>query len=156
MKPIPVSEFSSHVERLHADRDKLFEMEYEVGAYSTVHVYMCMHVMFLNTFHLVNHDEVSFWGDSNIVHFSTSFMCYELTFILGKFSLKHSLCIHNKLEELLLLCKRAHLFVQSLSKQPQSSHAIADIPHNKQKNRFANIFPCKSIIIMTVRYTNHK
>ena len=30
MKPIPVSEFSSHVERLHADRDKLFEMEYEV------------------------------------------------------------------------------------------------------------------------------
>ena len=31
MKPIPVSEFSSHVERLHADRDKLFEMEYEVS-----------------------------------------------------------------------------------------------------------------------------
>ena len=26
-------EFSSHVERLHADRDKLFEMEYEVSAY---------------------------------------------------------------------------------------------------------------------------
>ena len=34
MKPIPVSEFSSHVERLHADRDKLFEMEYEVSAYT--------------------------------------------------------------------------------------------------------------------------
>ena len=31
MKAIPVSEFSSHVERLHADRDKLFEMEYEVS-----------------------------------------------------------------------------------------------------------------------------
>ena len=31
VKPIPVSEFSSHVERLHADRDKLFEMEYEVN-----------------------------------------------------------------------------------------------------------------------------
>ena len=31
VKPIPVSEFSSHVERLHADRDKLFEMEYEVS-----------------------------------------------------------------------------------------------------------------------------
>ena len=31
MKPIPVSEFSKHVERLHADRDKLFEMEYEVS-----------------------------------------------------------------------------------------------------------------------------
>ena len=30
VKPVPVSEFSSHVERLHADRDKLFEMEYEV------------------------------------------------------------------------------------------------------------------------------
>ena len=34
MKPIPVSEFSNHVERLHADRDKLFEMEYEVSACS--------------------------------------------------------------------------------------------------------------------------
>ena len=34
MKPIPVSEFSGHVERLHADRDKLFEMEYEVSACS--------------------------------------------------------------------------------------------------------------------------
>jgi hypothetical protein len=31
VKPIPVSEFSGHVERLHADRDKLFEMEYEVS-----------------------------------------------------------------------------------------------------------------------------
>ena len=31
-KPIPLSEFSSHVERLHADRDKLFEMEYEVSS----------------------------------------------------------------------------------------------------------------------------
>ena len=34
MKPIPVSEFNNHVERLHADRDKLFEMEYEVSAHS--------------------------------------------------------------------------------------------------------------------------
>ena len=31
VKPIPVSEFSGHVERLHTDRDKLFEMEYEVS-----------------------------------------------------------------------------------------------------------------------------
>ena len=31
VKPISVSEFSGHVERLHADRDKLFEMEYEVS-----------------------------------------------------------------------------------------------------------------------------
>ena len=30
-KPVPVSEFSGHVERLHADRDKLFEMEYAVS-----------------------------------------------------------------------------------------------------------------------------
>ena len=39
VKPIPVSEFSSHVERLHADRDKLFEMEYEV----CVCICVCMH-----------------------------------------------------------------------------------------------------------------
>ena len=31
VKPIPVSEFSIHVEKLHADRDKLFEMEYMVN-----------------------------------------------------------------------------------------------------------------------------
>ena len=31
VKPIPVSEFSIHVEKLHADRDKLFEMEYTVN-----------------------------------------------------------------------------------------------------------------------------
>ena len=30
-KAVPVSEFSRHVERLHDDRDKLFEMEYEVS-----------------------------------------------------------------------------------------------------------------------------
>ena len=33
--------------------------------------------------------------------------------------------------------------MQSVSKQPQSTHSVADIPHNKLKNRFANIFPCK-------------
>ena len=42
MKPIPVSEFSSHVERLHADRDKLFEMEYEVSIYNVVCVCVCV------------------------------------------------------------------------------------------------------------------
>ena len=31
MKTIPVSEFCNHVEQLHADRDKLFEMEYTVS-----------------------------------------------------------------------------------------------------------------------------
>jgi hypothetical protein len=36
VKPIPVSEFSGHAERLHADRDKLFEMEYEVSTYTMV------------------------------------------------------------------------------------------------------------------------
>ena len=41
VKPIPVSEFSSHVERLHADRDKLFEMEYEVSG-MCVCVYVCV------------------------------------------------------------------------------------------------------------------
>ena len=37
MKPIPVSKFSSHVDRLHADRDKLFEMENEVSG-------VCVHM----------------------------------------------------------------------------------------------------------------
>ena len=69
MKPIPVSEFSGHVERLHADRDKLFEMEYEVSAYTIaiiiivstiwcvcggcIYEYVCMHV-----FRSVNHDKL--------------------------------------------------------------------------------------------------
>ena len=29
-KPVPLSEFSSHVDRLHEDRDRLFELEYKV------------------------------------------------------------------------------------------------------------------------------
>jgi hypothetical protein len=29
-KPIPVEEFSEHVQRMHADRDKFFELEYNV------------------------------------------------------------------------------------------------------------------------------
>ena len=88
MKPIPVSEFSSHVERLHADRDKLFEMEYEVSACSD-------------------------YTTRN----------YKLWFIF--------------------VCNN----VQSVSKHPQSSYSVAEIPHNKLKNRFANIFPCKPYII---------
>ena len=36
-----------------------------------------------------------------------------------------------------------HLSTQSVSKHPQSSYSVAEIPHNKLKNRFANIFPCK-------------
>ena len=37
-KPVIVSEFSSHVERLHADRNKLFEMEYEVSQQTMLQV----------------------------------------------------------------------------------------------------------------------
>ena len=33
--------------------------------------------------------------------------------------------------------------MQSISKHPQSSYSVAEAPHNKVKNRFANIFPCK-------------
>ena len=32
LKPIPVEEFSEHVQRMHADRDKFFELEYNVRA----------------------------------------------------------------------------------------------------------------------------
>ena len=42
VKPIPVSEFSSHVERLHVDRDKLFEMEYEVSALCVYMMHVCV------------------------------------------------------------------------------------------------------------------
>ena len=52
--PIPVSEFSSHVERFHADRDKLFEMEYEVR--------LCKVVISIRGRH---------WVDS-VIHFSLS------------------------------------------------------------------------------------
>ena len=31
MKPIPLSEFCTYVEQMHANRDKLFEMEYTVS-----------------------------------------------------------------------------------------------------------------------------
>ena len=31
LKPIPVEEFSEHVQRMHADRDKFFELEYNVS-----------------------------------------------------------------------------------------------------------------------------
>ena len=30
-KSIPVEEFSEHVQRMHADRDKFFELEYNVS-----------------------------------------------------------------------------------------------------------------------------
>ena len=31
MKPVPVEEFGGHVQRMHADRDKFFELEYTVS-----------------------------------------------------------------------------------------------------------------------------
>ena len=31
LKPIPVEEFGEHVQRMHADRDKFFESEYNVS-----------------------------------------------------------------------------------------------------------------------------
>ena len=31
LKSIPVEEFSEHVQRMHADRDKFFELEYNVS-----------------------------------------------------------------------------------------------------------------------------
>ncbi len=31
MKPVPIDEFGAHVPRMHADRDRWFEMEYNVS-----------------------------------------------------------------------------------------------------------------------------
>ena len=31
MKPVPLEDFGVHVSRMHADRDKWFEMEYSVS-----------------------------------------------------------------------------------------------------------------------------
>ncbi len=30
-KPVPIDEFGAHVQRMHADRDRRFEMEYNVS-----------------------------------------------------------------------------------------------------------------------------
>ncbi len=31
MKPVPIDDFGAHVQRMHADRDRWFEMEYNVS-----------------------------------------------------------------------------------------------------------------------------
>ena len=35
IKPVPLEDFGAHVSRMHADRDKWFEMEYNVSAFIT-------------------------------------------------------------------------------------------------------------------------
>jgi hypothetical protein len=40
LRPIALEEFSKHVQRMHADRDKLFELEYNVsGMHYNLEVY---------------------------------------------------------------------------------------------------------------------
>ena len=34
---------------------------------------------------------------------------------------------------------------QAIEKSPQSEYTVAQIAKNKARNRFANIFPCKSV-----------
>ena len=31
MKPVPIEDFGAHVQRMHADRDRWFELEYNVS-----------------------------------------------------------------------------------------------------------------------------
>ena len=89
VRPIPVLEFISHVERLHADRDKLFEMEYEVSAIQVVCVCACVCVCvgvcvctYLHLVYVCNNFVFNFGthfkfsklcvlgaGDNHIVHF---------------------------------------------------------------------------------------
>ncbi len=35
MKPVPIDEFGAHVQRMHVDRDRWFEMEYNVSGYTS-------------------------------------------------------------------------------------------------------------------------
>ena len=41
VKPIPVDKFGEHVQHMHADRDKWFEMEYDVNYHYTIATYSC-------------------------------------------------------------------------------------------------------------------
>ena len=36
VKPIPVNRFGEHVQHMHADRDKWFEMKYDVNYHYTI------------------------------------------------------------------------------------------------------------------------
>ncbi len=33
MKPVPIGDFGAHVQRMHVDRDRWFELEYNVSGY---------------------------------------------------------------------------------------------------------------------------
>ena len=58
--------------------------------------------------------------------------------------LKHTVYSNNFKAHVLLFVQLFTYTMQSISKNPQSSYSAAEITHNKLKNRFANIFPCKS------------
>ena len=38
MKPVSLEDFGAHVSRMHAERDKWFEMEYNVSSIITLHL----------------------------------------------------------------------------------------------------------------------
>ena len=47
-------------------------------------------------------------------------------------------------------CERFVYLLQSIEKSPQAEYNIAQIPENKARNRFANIFPCEWITIAVI------
>ncbi len=36
MKPVPIDDFGTHVQRMHVDRDRWFELEYNVSRYNII------------------------------------------------------------------------------------------------------------------------
>ena len=46
IKPVPLEDFGAHVSRMHADRDKWFEMEYNVSAFITPFSLKCIFAEF--------------------------------------------------------------------------------------------------------------
>ncbi len=46
-KPVPIDEFGAHVQRMHADRDRRFEQEYNVSILRTLYKPLNNSILFL-------------------------------------------------------------------------------------------------------------
>ena len=125
-KAISVEEFSEYVQRKHADRDKWFEMEYNVSSCTRTHAcwnvalssFWCAVVEWVNWLSL---DKTCQWK------FVSKYMC-------------------GFMKTMMLCCLSALLHnygvLQDIDRNPQFDYEVAKIPENRARNRFGNIFPC--------------